>query len=320
MSLSSRNSARRALFVFVGGLLAVGVGHATTLWNNPFETAPGNLGLTQSQLDHVQSQTVYSFTASQTGTLQGYFAGGWSPASVGFQNSVGVYLGQPTTSSAAATAGNSVFGSLNATPSINNRNATFGQALFGTSGISVTQGQTISFVLLANQTYNSCCSPPSANNSPHYVWSNESTKLTTTGYSATYAASSASPTPSPSGYNAMAWSTNVTLAGAVKGADASNSPNCATNPQTGYTRDCVPTGRNGTVAAGSYTYVGFNDWLAGNSNSYDDFSFLFNITPSCTGPSCGSGSVPEPGTFALAAFALAGVVGARRRWPKARAI
>ena len=98
----------------------------------------------------------------------------------------------------------------------------------------------------------------------------------------------------------MAYSTSVNAVSDITGQAGS----CTSSSS----RDCVPTNHNGTIFAGSYTYVGFNDWIGGQSNSYDDFSFLFNITPKT-----GGGSAPEPGSMALVAVALLGAAEVRRR-------
>jgi hypothetical protein len=102
--------------------------------------------------------------------------------------------------------------------------------------------------------------------------------------------------------NAMTYSTSYTVgAGGLTG-------NTSCTPGGGTSRDCVLSTRNGTIAAGDYTFVGFNDWQGGPSNSYFDYAFLFNITPTTTTTT----KVPEPGTLALALLGLLGAAAARR--------
>ncbi|MBU6257948.1 MAG: PEP-CTERM sorting domain-containing protein [Burkholderiales bacterium] len=178
---------------------------------------------------------------------------------------------------------------------LTNKSASFGSKLIS---LNVTQGQTLYFVESANMTNISGYAPSggtshTSNSSQYYVWSDEAAN--------NYGYTSFGPNggATPSGYNAMAYSTafNVGTGGLVSGSGAGS-----------------------TIAAGSYTYLGFNDWLGGPSNAYDDVSFLFNIQCAKGSAGCGTSSggtssnqVPEPGSLALVGAALLGAAYARRR-------
>ncbi len=308
MSVPLARRLRRALCLLGLGLASAGSALATTTWTNPYTSTS-------------QSTTVFTFTATSTGTLQGYFTGGFNSQVYGnngpaFTDGVGVYLGNPTSSTSLPTSGLTVSSLTNASANIN-----FGSALFG-SGVHVTAGQTITFVLLANETnYQQCCTLPTVNKTEHYIWSDEYVNANSSsggwgnvdGYvnaPTSPLGTTSHPLSGVSGANsndvAMAYSTSVNAASGLTGQAGS----CTSTSS----QDCVPTGHNGTIAAGSYTYVGFNDWLGGQSNSYNDFSFLFNISTCTPGtPGCGGGSAPEPGSMALVAVALLGAAEVRRR-------
>lgn len=265
--------AKRAVLAAAIGLLGAGASHATgTAFTNPF-TSSG------------QSSTyVAAFTATATGTLQGYFTGVWG---TGFTDGLGVYTG--------ATPNTSTPGAGLTMSSLTNKTAAFGATMFS---INVTQGQTFYFVEQANQTGISGYAPSggtsvTSNSAPYYVWSDEATNnLGQTAYSPTGGSTA-------NGYSAMAYSQAYTVgSGGITGGSGAQS---------------------GTIAAGSYTYVGFNDWAGGPSNSYDDVSFLFNIVCSAGNAGCGSSGggtsshVPEPGSLALAALGLFGAFRVSRR-------
>ena len=310
-------------FLCIGlGALSVQISVAATAFQNPYELVSGSS-------DTTQSQTVITFTAASDGLLQGYFVGGVTTNGnpVGFRNSVGVLLGTPPaqTLSTANTAPSGV------TFCGANDSANFGATLFGSNcnGISVVKNQTITFVLAANQLNSTCCGGP-VNNVTHYIWSNES--ATSVGTQAINPAVAFAPDPgttaatlpivndgtttvkptnvnaftatTPSGYNAMTYVASVNVGATGLTGDTSCTPG------GGTARDCIPTNRNNPtntnpVGPGTYTFVGFNDWLGGPSNSYFDYAFLFNITPT-------SGSVPEPGSMALVLLALMAAYGLRR--------
>lgn len=286
MSRLASSSVSRAVLSLGVGLLAAGASHATgTPFSNPFS------GTGQS--------TVYvpAFTATATGTLNAYFV---SSSGTGFTDGLGFYSGASPNSTSGAGVQMS---------SYTNKSAVFGTNMLS---INVTQGETFYFVELANETsvktYNgganyyvptgcSSTTAPAAGSAcaidqtPHYIWSDEEAS---SGGLTSFTAGSGTPPSTKSGYNAMAY-VNTT-------AYANSGP--LTNPPGSGT-----TG-NGTIAAGSYTYVGFNDWLGGQSNAYDDVSFLFTISCTAGSAGCGGagttpfggGTVPEPGSLALAAL------------------
>jgi hypothetical protein len=227
-----------------------------------------------------QSTVYVSFTATTTGMLQGYFTGSGTTV---FTDGMGVYTGGTPDQSSASGVNWS---------SYTNKTAAFGQALFGSNGIQVTAGETLYFVESVNPggswSSNGCASTPSGT---YYVWSNES---------ASCAGGVSYSNPLPANYNAMAYTTGYNTYGqTLTGGGGS----------TGMTA--------GAIAAGNYTYVGFNDFLYNGSNNYTDFSFLFNITCTTGTVGCntgnGSNAVPEPGSLALVALGLLGAAGARRR-------
>ncbi|MDE2370604.1 MAG: PEP-CTERM sorting domain-containing protein [Burkholderiales bacterium] len=178
---------------------------------------------------------------------------------------------------------------------LTNKTASFGSQMLS---LNVTQGQTFYFVELANMTSVTGVTPSggtsyTANSTPYYVWSDEATN------SLGQASFGPNGGTTASGYNAMAYSTsyNVGAGGLVSG-----------------------NGTGSTIAAGNYTYLGFNDWAGGPSNAYDDVAFLFNIQCVKGAAGCGSTSggttsnqVPEPGSLALAALGLLGAAYASRR-------
>ena len=307
---------------------------AATTFQNPYELVGGT--------DSSQSQTVITFTAASDGTLQGYFVGGITTGGnpVGFQNSVGVLLGTPPAQS-LSTANTMPSGVTFCAP---NNSANFGDTLFGSNcnGIGVTKGQVITFVLAANQlNVTNCCGVmPVQDKSAHYIWSNESaTPQVNTAWdykgNPTAATTSVafSPDPgttpatlpvvndgtttvkptnvnsftaqAPAGYNAMTYVASVNVgAGGLTG-------DTSCTAAGGASRDCIPASRNvqnstNPIGAGTYTFVGFNDWLGGPSNSYFDYAFLFNIVPSS------GNTTPEPGSMALVLLALMAAYGLRR--------
>lgn len=307
---------RAFAFVTVGLSIVSGAGAAVIptitasgAWSNPFESSSNpNCASTIAgggNCDQLQTQTIVTFTAATTGTLQGYFVGGITTNGnpVGFQNAVGVVLGAPPRDANGVPTGSAV----NTTYFAPNDSANFGASLF--SGVTVTAGQTITFVLSANQasTPSTCCGAP-IDQTRHYNWSDESSTLSNTApalsfaqngaaLDGTYAGVKETVGTANSGYNAMAYVANVNATGTITA-----NTSCTTG--SGNSRDCVPSERAGTsISAGNYTFVGFNDWLGGPSNSYFDYALLFNIKPT---------SVPEPGTLVLVLLALL-TIGQMRR-------
>jgi hypothetical protein len=283
--------------------LGAGLAHAT-VFQNPFE-AP-NPGLSDNALDNLQSTAVVSFTANATGTLNGFFVGGFAPGTVGYADSVGVVLGalpsnrsalQSTPTSGGTSNPGSGYGADNYT-------LNFGDKVF--NSLAVTAGQSITFVLREYRSTSGGASKPNSN--VDYIWSDERSDASTS-----YGSNG----------NAMAITTGYQSTSTIVA-----NTGCSTNG-SGYTRDCVAATRAGStgIAAGSYTYIGFNDWQGGPSNSYYDFSFLFNITcasglsvagngtgsPDACRSTTANSAAPEPGTLALAAGALWGALAVRRR-------
>jgi hypothetical protein len=281
----------RTLVALATFAAAFGAAAQTTVFSNPFESVAG-------YSDSLQSTTVVSFTASSTGVLNGYFVGGQTqggPPStpVWYHNSVAVVLGDISGDRATLEQGAS-YGNTNYTMA-------FGDKVF--NQINVTAGQKITFVLRADTN-----TDPSATNY-NYIWSDERSMGGTWGSTTTNGRYGGTSTYNPN--NAMAWTTSYTSSNTIV-ADKS----CPVNG--GSSRDCwsdFGTRANGTVAAGSYTFVGFNDAQGYQSNSYFDFAFLFNITCAPGTPGCSpTGSqVPLPSTLAMVPLALLAMWGTRRR-------
>ena len=298
------------------GILMASSASAQTEFKNPYETA-NPLVTDGAVLDNLQQTTVVSFTAATSGTLNAYFVGGIASQTVYYKNSVGVVLGALPADRTAIETSNTLGGTANVSGyGKDNYLINFGEQVF--NQIQVTAGQKITFVLRANMNGNTGASTYGTN----YIWSDERA-IGSTGYQTLPGTTNSYGNAG----NAMAWTTTYTSANPIV-ADTTPCAAPATGPGSGFSRDCFPTSRAGTtvntvytpntIAAGTYTYVGFNDWQGGPSNSYYDYSFLFKITctpgsAGCTGSGVSIGSVPEPGALALAAIGLMGVVGVRRR-------